>query len=211
MEIIGKGPQIIGAKDNLKEKDLISREAYKRIKNYDRRELSGYVKNLFRSGFERGMKVGEQEAERKAAAKRKQAEAAIAPERTTYQPFCCWGRVHDTGTPLDGHLYLLSLWDWDKYEDWHLVTYGEHDDEAGEAMMKAMHEADEAYKDTPIEEFKELWDKGEYEAPGVYTIQLEKVEIVKIVAMEGTIEKKDETGEPAEGAAAEAPEEGGEA
>lgn len=55
------------------------------------------------------MKVGEQEAERKAEAKRKQAAAAIAPERTTYQPFCCWGRVHDTDTPLDGHLYLVSL------------------------------------------------------------------------------------------------------
>lgn len=205
MEIIGKGPQIIGAKDNLKEKDLISREAYKRIKNYDRRELSGYVKNLFRSGFERGMKVGEQEAERKAEAKRKQAAAAIAPERTTYQPFCCWGRVHDTDTPLDGHLYLLSLWDWDKYEDFHLVSYGEHDNEAGEAMMKAMHDADDAYKDTPIEEFKELWDKGEYEAPGVYTIQLEKVAIVRIVTMEGMVEPKEDakketeaTEEPAE-------------
>lgn len=192
MEIIGKGPQIIGAKDNLKEKDLISREAYKRIKNYDRRELSGYVKNLFRSGFERGMKVGEQEAERKAEAKRKQAAAAIAPERTTYQPFCCWGRVHDTDTPLDGHLYLVSLWDWDKYEDFHLVSYGEHDNEAGEAMMKAMHDADDAYKDTPIEEFKELWDKGEYEAPGVYTIPLEKVAIVRIVTMEGMVEPKED-------------------
>ena len=200
MEIIGNGPQIIGAKDNLKEKDLISREAYKRIKNYNRMELSGYVKNLYRSGFEAGVKIGQQEAERKEAAKKKQAAAAIAPERQTYQPFCCWGRVHDTGTPLDGHLYLVSLWDWDKYEDFHLVSYGEHDDEAGEAMMKAMHDADDAYKDTPIEEFKELWDKGEYEAPGVYTIQLEKVEIVRIVTMEGYIAKTDEAAaeDPAE-------------
>lgn len=210
MEIIGSKPRIIGA-DDVKEKDMISREAYRRIKNYDRRELSGYVKNLYRKAFEDGMRIERQEEERKAAAQKKQAEAAIAPERPTYQPFCCWGRVHDTGTPLDSHLYLLSLWDWDKYEDWHLVSYGEHDDEAGEAMMKAMHDADETYKDTPIEEFKELWDKGEYEAPGVYTIQLEKVEIVKIVAMEGAIEKKDETGEPVEGTDAEAPEEGGDA
>lgn len=210
MEIIGKGPQIIGAKNNIAEKDMISRDAYKRIKNYNRVELSGYVKNLYRKGFEAGMKIGEQEAERKAEARKKQAAAAIAPERTTYQPFCCWGRVHDTGTPLDGHLYLVSLWDWDKYEDFHLVSFGEHDDEAGEAMMKAMHDADDAYKDTPIEEFKELWDKGEYEAPGVYTIQLEKVEIVRIVTMEGYIAagKPDEaTEEPAEATA----EEGGNA
>lgn len=199
MEIIGNGPQIIGAK-KLAEKDMISRDAYKRIKNYNRTELSGYVKNLYRSGFEAGVKIGQQEAERKEAAKKKQAAAAIAPERQTYQPFCCWGRVHDTGTPLDDHLYLVSLWDWDKYEDFHLVSYGEHDDEAGEAMMKAMHDADDAYKDTPIEEFKELWDKGEYEAPGVYTIQLEKVEIVRIVTMEGYIAKTDETAaeDPAE-------------
>ena len=199
MEIIGNGPQIIGAK-KLAEKDMISRDAYKRIKNYNRTELSGYVKNLYRSGFKAGVKIGQQEAERKEAAKKKQAAAAIAPERQTYQPFCCWGRVHDTGTPLDGHLYLVSLWDWDKYEDFHLVSYGEHDDEAGEAMMKAMHDADDAYKDTPIEEFKELWDKGEYEAPGVYTIQLEKVEIVRIVTMEGYIAKTDEAAaeDPAE-------------
>ena len=199
MEIIGNGPQIIGAK-KLADKDMISRDAYKRIKNYNRTELSGYVKNLYRSGFEAGVKIGQQEAERKEAAKKKQAAAAIAPERQTYQPFCCWGRVHDTGTPLDGHLYLVSLWDWDKYEDFHLVSYGEHDDEAGEAMMKAMHDADDAYKDTPIEEFKELWDKGEYEAPGVYTIQLEKVEIVRIVTMEGYITKTDEAAaeDPAE-------------
>ena len=66
--------------------------------------------------------------------------------------------------------------------------------------MKAMHDADDAYKDTPIEEFKELWDKGEYEAPGVYTIQLEKVEIVRIVTMEGYIAKTDEAAaeDPAE-------------
>lgn len=197
MEIIGNGPQIIGA-NNLKEKDMISREAYKRIKSYNRTELSGYVKNLYRSGFEAGMKIGKQEAKRQEAAKKKQAAAATAPERETYQPFCCWGRVHDTGTPLDGHLYLLSLWDWDEYEDFHLVSFGEHDDEAGEAMMKAMHDADDAYKDTPIEEFKELWDKGEYEAPGVYTIQLEKVEIVKIVAMEGYIAKDEAAAEGAE-------------
>ena len=50
MEIIGNGPRIIGA-NNIKEKDMISRETYKRIKNYNRTELSGYVKNLFRSGF----------------------------------------------------------------------------------------------------------------------------------------------------------------
>lgn len=199
MEIIGNKPRIIGA-DNVKEKDMISREAYKRIKNYDRRELSGYVKNLYRKAFEAGMRIGKQEEERKAAAQKKQAAAAIAPERDTYQPFCCWGRVHDTGTPLDGHLYLVSLWDWDKYEDFHLVSYGEHDDEAGEAMMKAMHDADEIYQDTPIEEFKELWDKGEYEAPGVYTIQLEKVEIVRIVTMEGYIAKTDKAAaeDPAE-------------
>ena len=199
MEIIGNGPQIIGAK-KLADKDMISRDAYKRIKNYNRMELSGYVKNLYRSGFEAGVKIGQQEAERKEAAKKKQAAAAIAPERTTYQPFCCWGRVHDTDTPLDGHLYLVSLWDWDKYEDFHLVSYGEHDDEAGEAMIKAMHDADDAYKDTPIEEFKELWDKGEYEAPGVYTIPLEKVAIVRIVTMEGYIAKTDETAaeDPAE-------------
>lgn len=190
MEIIGSKPRIIGA-DDVKEKDMISREAYRRIKNYDRRELSGYVKNLYRKAFEDGMRIGRQEEERKAAAQKKQAAAAIAPERDTYQPFCCWGRVHDTGTPLDGHLYLLSLWDWDHYEDWHLVSYGEHDDEAGEAMMKAMHDADETYQDTPLEEFKEIWDKGEYEAPGVYTIQLEKVEVVRIVSMEGYIGPKE--------------------
>lgn len=57
--------------------------------------------------------------------------------------------------------------------------------------MKAMHDADETYQDTPLEEFKEIWDKGEYEAPGVYTIQLEKVEVVKIVSMEGYIGPKE--------------------
>lgn len=187
MEIIGSNPKIIGANSGVRERDMISRDTYRRIKGYDREQLSGYVKELYRKAFNEGMAIGRQAAEKAERERKKQAIAAVAPERSSYQPFACWGRVHDTGTPLDGHLYLVSLWDWDKYEDFHLTSYGEHDDEAGTAMMQTLHDADEAFKDMPIEEFKELWDKEEYEAPGVYTIPLEKVTIVRIVTMEGFI------------------------
>ncbi len=204
MEIIGSNPKIIGANSGVRERDLISRDTYRRIKNYDREQLSGYVKELYRKAFNEGMAIGRQAAERAERERKKQAVAAVAPERENYQPFVCWGTIHDTGTPLDGHLYLLSLWDWDKYEDFHLTSYGEHDDEAGTAMMQTLHDADEAFKDMPIEEFKELWDKEEYEAPGVYTIPLEKVTIVRIVAMEGFIAEAE-----AKAGATEAPAEGG--
>ena len=191
---------------NLQEKDLISRDTYRRVKNYDRTQLSNYLKNLYHKAMSEGFKIGEKQgirkAEQAAKAKKQQADAGKAPERPRYQPFTCWGMVHDTGTKLDGHLYLVTLWDWDNYEDFHLVSFGEHDDEAERGMMETLHDADECYADMPLEEFEQLWKAGEYEAPGVYTIPLDKVSITKIVVMEGSEPEADQAPE----AAAEDPE-----
>lgn len=37
-----------------------------------------------------------------------------------YMPKIIEGKVSGTGWPIDGHTLLLSLWDYDNHESWHL-------------------------------------------------------------------------------------------
>lgn len=44
--------------EKLEQKDIISRDTYKRIKHYDREQLSGYLKALYHKAFGEGYKLG---------------------------------------------------------------------------------------------------------------------------------------------------------
>ena len=191
MEIIGKDPRIIGAKkETVRERDLISRDTYRRAKNYNREEMSGWVKAIYRKAFESGVQVGKIQAETEATKKRLAAEKArITPDKH-YQPFTVWGVADGTGTPLDGLCLLYSLWNWDGYEAFHLSGAADDDEAGGAAIMKTMHDADDAYSDMPLEEFKKIWDAGDYDAPGAYTVEINHVRIIEVVCMEGYEDRK---------------------
>ena len=173
MEIIGKDPRIIGAKkETVRERDLISRDTYRRAKNYNREEMSGWVKAIYRKAFESGVQVGKIQAETEATKKRLAAEKArITPDKH-YQPFTVWGVADGTGTPLDGLCLLYSLWNWDGYEAFHLSGAADDDEAGGAAIMKTMHDA------------------GDYDAPGAYTVEINRVRIIEVVCMEGYEDRK---------------------
>ena len=182
--------------NKLSQKDLISRETYRRIKQYNREQLSGYIKNLNTKAMQDGYALGKTAAEKNEKIRQKQIKSVKDSSRENYQPFTCWGSIHDTGTQLDGHTYLLTLWDWDNYAEYHLGGAGEKDHEAERALMLAMHDADDEYKDMPIDEFEKLWKDGEYTPPGIYAIALENATIKSIVCMEReSVEVPEETDE----------------
>ena len=62
--------------------------------------------------------------------------------------------------------------------------------------MKTMHDADDAYSDMPLDEFKKIWDAGDYDAPGAYTVEINHVRIIEVVCMEGYEDRQKKADEP---------------
>ena len=103
-------------------------------------------------------------------------------EKHKYKPKIIEGKIKNTGWPIDGHTLILSLWDYDNYEDWHMSGFP---DEAEAAVMETMYitetEAGMCLYDT-LEEFAEHWK--EWEPEGVFCIPLEHVEVVRVIQEE---------------------------
>lgn len=95
-----------------------------------------------------------------------------------YKPKTVWGIVKNTKTPLDGLKLILTQWDYDNYENWHLTSWLKEDDYK---VMQTMHNDDELYANMPIEEFEVIWKSGEYEPPGSYCFELDAVDVVEII------------------------------
>ena len=95
-----------------------------------------------------------------------------------YLPKVVLGTVKNTNTLLDGLILSFSLWDHDNYSSYHLWGYDPKDKEK---FMKAMKEADELYQDETLEEFTKLWDSGEYDPPGAFCIDLDKVDLIEVI------------------------------
>lgn len=106
-------------------------------------------------------------------------------KRTTYRPKMVEGKINGTGWPIDGHVLVLSLWDYDN-ENWHLSFWKDEDDRA---MMETMFITETAagmcLYDT-LEEFAEHWD--EWEAQGSFCIPLDNVEVLKVIQEEAKSE-----------------------
>lgn len=94
------------------------------------------------------------------------------------------GTVKDTGWPIDGRRMVFGLWDYapDSYS---LMDWDEKDDEA---VMQTIFQTgvDAGFEDADgLEAFTKTWKAGEYEWPGAFHIDLDKLENVE------KIEKKE--------------------
>lgn len=100
------------------------------------------------------------------------------------------GRVTGTGWPIDGHVLTLSQWDYDNRESWHLYSWEDQDDEAVMmTMYQTMVEAGFIDADT-LDYFKAEWLGGQFEAPGAFTIDLDKVEVLEVLQEAEEIERE---------------------
>ncbi len=101
-----------------------------------------------------------------------------------YKPKIIKGTVKGTGWPIDGHVLYFSMWDYDKYESWHLYGWEDADDEA---VMLTMHqtetEAGLSLYDT-LESFTEAWKSKEWDPQGTFTLDLDQVEVLEVVQEE---------------------------
>ena len=99
-----------------------------------------------------------------------------------YKPKVVEGKIKGTGWPVDGHTLILSLWDYDDHESWHLSYW---DDKEDQAVMETMFITETAagvcLHDT-FEKFAENWE--EWEPEGVFCIPIENVEVIKIIQEE---------------------------
>lgn len=99
-----------------------------------------------------------------------------------YKPKVVEGRISGTGWPIDGHTLILSLWDYDNHESWHLSYWTDKDDPA---VMETMYITETAaglcLYDT-LEEFIEHW--SDWEPEGSFCIALENVDVVKVIQEE---------------------------
>ncbi len=105
-------------------------------------------------------------------------------ERNVYRPRMVKGKISGTGWPIDGHVLILSSWDYDDHEDWHLSNWPDEDDQAVmETMFITETAAGLCLYDT-LEEFSEAWDEGEWEPEGSFCIPLKNVEVLEVIQEE---------------------------
>lgn len=96
-----------------------------------------------------------------------------------YKPKIITGKVTGTGWPIDGHVLYLAMWDYDR-ESWHLYGWDDADDEAVmQTMYQTETEAAMCLYDT-LEDFAKAWKAKEWEAQGVFCLDLDKVEVLEV-------------------------------
>lgn len=96
-----------------------------------------------------------------------------------YRPKIVTGRVQDTGWPIDGHVLYFSLWDYDKYEYYHLYGWDDADDEA---VMLTMYEAemDEKLTSCSLGTFKKRWQAKQWEPAAAFCLIPDCVEVLEV-------------------------------
>lgn len=83
---------------------------------------------------------------------------------------------------LDGSVLILSLWDYDNHESYHLSNWN---NETDSLMMEAMFILEKefgVYND--FEEFKEVWKAGEYDCGGSIVFPKNFVEVLEVICEE---------------------------
>lgn len=101
----------------------------------------------------------------------------------TYKPKIIKGKVSGTGWPIDGHVLVLSLWDYDR-DFWHLYGWEDEDDEA---VLQTVYQTEmEAGLNTcdTLEAFTEVWRAKQWEPAGAFCLPLDKVEVVEVLQEE---------------------------
>ena len=105
-----------------------------------------------------------------------------AGQGMTYRDF---ENIQRANEQFDGLVVLLSLWDWDNYESYHLHNWEPTDDER---MMKAIYYSEQVHPYTiyknDFEKFRLDWKAGNYEPPGVLTFDPADVEEIEVICEE---------------------------
>lgn len=105
-------------------------------------------------------------------------------KRTRYKPRMIEGKISGTGWAIDGHNLILTSWEWDHHESWHLYGWSKESEKAViETMFVTETESGMCLYDT-LEEFTEHWEEWEPELS--FCIPLDNVEVVKIIQEEET-------------------------
>ena len=93
------------------------------------------------------------------------------------KPIIIKGMVKGTGWPIDGHVLTFGLWDYDNRSSYHLYTWDDADDEA--VMQTCFQTLVKAGFEDPnrLDEFVKEWKAGEFDAPGAFCLDLDKVEV----------------------------------
>ena len=99
-----------------------------------------------------------------------------------YKPKTIEGKIKNTGWAIDGHTLVLTSWDYDNHESWHLCDWKKESEKAViETMFITETEAGMCLYDT-LEEFTENWE--EWEPEGSFCIPLKNVEVVRVIQKE---------------------------
>lgn len=100
----------------------------------------------------------------------------------TYRDF---ENIQRANEQFDGLVLLLSLWDWDNYESYHLHNWEPTDDER---MMKGIYYSEQVHPYTiyknDFERFRLDWKAGNYESPGVLNFAPADVEEIEVICEE---------------------------
>ena len=82
-------------------------------------------------------------------------------------------KIKNTGLPMDNHIAIVGLWDYDK-SSYHLNGWLIEDNDI---FLKSMYEV-EKIDDLTFEEYKEMWNNG-YESCNPYCFENNQVEILE--------------------------------
>lgn len=105
-----------------------------------------------------------------------------AGQGMTYRDFESIQRAYEE---FDGLVVLLSLWDYDNHEAYHLHNWNPEDDER---MMMAIYHSEQVhpfprYKNA-LEQFKEDWAEGTYDPSATLCFQPDDVEEIEVLCEE---------------------------
>lgn len=104
-----------------------------------------------------------------------------------YSPKLVKGRIKNTNSPLDGHEFYFTQWDYDNYDSWHLAFWDKGDEERDNALFKIIYDSDVAAGGCTYDNWEELkaaWEAGEWESDGPLCFELNQVEVLKVIQKE---------------------------
>lgn len=144
------------------------------------REVKAALRRAYKKGVYRGIESKRNSRHRQIRSSH--LAEVIKVQKLEYRPKVVEGKINGTGWPIDGHALMLSSWDYDNHDSWHLDLWKDEDDPAVmETMFITETAADMCLYDT-LEEFAKHWD--DWEAQAVFCIPLENVEVLKVLQEE---------------------------
>lgn len=85
---------------------------------------------------------------------------------------------------IDGLELVLSLWDTDNYEYYHLWSWKKEDEEKIIRAFYFIENVDSEMYDGKFEMFRENWKNGQYEPDGAVVFEKKYVEEIRVISEE---------------------------